>query len=210
LKKITLLAFVLLLARAAGADTYSNPDLEFTIQIPARFHPFPPPPGTLAAYATSDPAKGMPDELMTITRLGGTIGREHLKASDIPAQAKGIPFSNISVKTAKWKSFDIDVIAMQGAANGATMATRAAQVPLKREAIQITVGVPLAQEAKADATLSELLATADGPSNWLTQPERTQRMEEGYKRLGMTCGIVLGAAIVGVVVLVKFLRRKPA
>jgi len=63
------------------------------------------------------------------------------------------------------------------------MATRMAQVPLKGEAIQVGVAVPLGKEDLADALLSELLAGLDGSSNWLTDEEREDRLARNLGRL---------------------------
>src|SRR5271168_4125665 len=49
---------------------------------------------------------------------------------------------------------------------GKTLAGRSVQVPLRDEAIQIDLVVPLGKEGTADSLLAQFLSGLDGRSNW--------------------------------------------
>ena len=84
-------------------------------------------------------------------------------------QADGIKFD---LRREKWKSFDIEVL-VGVAQQEPGIAVLVAQVPLKRQAIQVAVTAPLARQAELLSLLRTLLASLDGPSNWLTDKERS-------------------------------------
>jgi hypothetical protein len=181
--------------------TFLDSTVGFKLEAPNRFIQFPIPVGSskvLAAFATSDPAAGVPDAAVGITRPGCLIGREHLQVSKLPAN---IPVHEAKVYTTRWKTFKVDVIAGRQKVEKATLAVRMAQIPLKPEAIQVVVAVPVEQEAKADGILQEFLANLDGPSNWLTDEDRSER-------LGYIVGMVIMLAAVGGYFLMRRKRMK--
>ena len=186
MRQITCAILVVFAALETRADarTISNAELNFTLVVPDRLKPLAPPrpgmgPDTVAAFATSDQSHGLPDATVSITRMHGVIGREHLDPSKTPVPG----VAGARVRQQKWKTFDIDVIEGEVARGNVHMATRMAQVPLKGEAIQVGVAVPLGKEDLADALLSELLAGLDGSSNWLTDEEREDRLARNLGRL---------------------------
>ena len=86
MRRITYAVLVLLAALVGHVDarTVKNAELNYTLVVPDRLQQITPQAGMVDAFATSDPSKGMPDAVVTITRLHGTLGREHLDASKTP------------------------------------------------------------------------------------------------------------------------------
>jgi hypothetical protein len=179
-------ALGLLYGATARAEVIRDEALGFTLTVPEGFADYPPGrqlSGTLYAYATGEP--GTDDFTMIgIKPMGGTIGREPLPASELP-QAEGIKFD---LRREKWKSFDIDVM-VGVTTQGLGAAVVIAQVPLKRQAIQVAVTAPDARQADLLPLLRSLLASLDGPSNWLTDAERSRRAGTVIGGLAVVLGL---------------------
>src|SRR3982750_3057335 len=76
--------------------------------------------------------------ILCIQRMHATLGREHLKTSDLPSTSQ--------LMVVRWNGLDIDAIrtdTVQPAGTPLTVYT--AQVPLRKEAIQIVVAGPRAR-----------------------------------------------------------------
>jgi len=170
---IAIAAAGLLGATAARAEVIRDAKLGFTLTLPPGFVDFPAgrtQPGTVYSYIKGDP--GSDDyAIVAIIPMGGTIGREPLTSAGLP-HADGVQFS---LGRDKWKSFDVDVMVGVARQENVSILVRIAQVPLKREAIQVAVTGPEARRAELTALLQTLLASLDGESNWLTNSERAYR-----------------------------------
>jgi hypothetical protein len=181
----------LLCGTAARAEIIEDTHLAFTLTLPPGFVDYPPgkaQPGTVYSYIRGTP--GTDDfAIVTVQPMGGTIGREPLDPKGLP-RADGIEFS---LRRGKWKSFDIDVISSVAHQGGAAVFAQVAQVPLKREAIQLALVGPLERRAELTALLPALLAALDGPSNWLTTEERSFR-------LGKAAAYLVALIVVGLVI----------
>jgi hypothetical protein len=185
------------------ARTIKNVELGYTLVVPDRFQPITPQAGMVDAFATSDPSQGMPDAIVSISRLHGTIGRDHLDPSKTPIPG----VSDVHVRQQRWKTFDVDVIEGQVVQGDVRLAIRGVQVPLKREAIQLNIAVLPGKEAQADALLSELLTGLDGPTNWLTDEERGERLGSGIVKMAFFGGLLIGGLVTGFRALKKRRRR---
>ncbi len=131
--------------------------------------------------------------VVSIQDLGGAIGREDLsKRNTLPA--------NATIEKIPWKSFQIDLFRILEGKNGVSVITFNAQVPLKPHAIQISVVGPAEQEAELRKQIQDIVASVDGPSNWLTKDERIDRVAYGIGRL-------VGAACVLLVIIVLAVRK---
>lgn len=131
--------------------------------------------------------------ILCIQRMHATMGRERLKQADLPPQVRLIAM--------KWKGFEIDGIRTDTVQAGFPVAAYAAQVPLKPEAIQIIVGGPRDQGARAEAVLTSVLGSLDGETNWLSATQRAGRM-------GTIVGWIVGIGIGVVVVRMVVARRR--
>jgi hypothetical protein len=179
-------ALGLLSAATARAEVIRDEALGFTLTVPEGFVDYPPgreQQGTPYAYVKGQP--GTTDfTIIGVKPMGGTIGREPLPASELP-QADGIKFD---LRREKWKSFDIEVL-VGVAQQEPGIAVLVAQVPLKRQAIQLAVTSPLARQAELLPLLRSLLASLDGPSNWLTDRERSLRAGKAIGGLAVMLGL---------------------
>ncbi len=160
------------LAGTAEARTIKNAELNYTLVVPDSLKEVTPYPGMVATFVRSDPARGIPDLVVSIKRMHGVLGRKHFDPSKAPIPG----VSGARVRQQKWKGFDIDVLEGEVSQGGVYMSLRGAEIPLKTEAIQLGVFVPVGKEAEADALLSELLAGLDGPSNWLTDEQWSEQI----------------------------------
>ena len=190
--RLALLVLVGLGETAAGAAVIRDEKLGFTLTMPDGFVDFPAgkaEPGTAYAYLKGTP--GTDDyAIVTIKPMGGVIGREALERKDLP-KIEGIKFD---LRREKWKSFEIDVMVGTARQEGVGVYVAVAQVPLEREAIELVVAGPEARRADVLALLHTLLASLDGPSNWLTDGERSYRLG---KVAGMVSGVVVALAFAG-------------
>src|SRR5258706_5373565 len=77
-----------------------------------------------------------------VKRLRGTIGREPLKVSDFPPGFNGSWFKTT------WQGFEVDGFEVPESRNGNSFVTFNVQIPLMREAIQISVFGPAARQGE--------------------------------------------------------------
>jgi hypothetical protein len=122
--------------------------------------------------------------VLCVQRMRGTIGQERMKPGDVPPASQLVTF--------KWKNFDLDGVRTDTAQGGSPMTVFAAQVPLRREAVQLIVAGPRDQSARAQAILASTLVTLEGETNWLTSTERAGRFGNivGWV-LGIGAGVLL-------------------
>jgi hypothetical protein len=131
--------------------------------------------------------------ILCVQRMHATLGREHLKASDLPATSR--------LMTVRWNGLDIDAIRTDTGHAGAPLTVYTAQVPLRKEAIQVVVAGPTTRANESLATLNSVLGSLKGETNWLSSTERAGR-------LGTIAGWVAGIAIGLLIVRMVVTRRK--
>ncbi len=164
----------------------SNAQLGYRFPVPQGFEPF--------AAGRSQPdvldcwtdAAGL---VLCVQRMRGTLGQEHLRASDLPRGTR--------LSTMKWKGFDIDLIRTDTVESGSPVVIYAVQVPLRPEAIQLVLAGPSAQASGGEAILASVLAGLEGQTNWLSSSERAGRLGT---IVGWIVGIAIGILIVRMVV----------
>src|SRR6267154_2058825 len=125
-----LLHAVLLALQAAG-----NADLGYVMSLPDGFGAIP---AEFAGGRAGDAVGCWAGEgsqsnqgaiVLCVQRMHATLGREHLKPSDLPARSQLV--------TVRWNGLDIDAIRTDTAQTGAAITVYTAQVPLRKEAIQV-------------------------------------------------------------------------
>jgi uncharacterized protein with PQ loop repeat len=123
-------------------------------------------------------------EMIVLQDLGKPMGREDIaSASDIP--------QNASLEKRPWKGFDIDVFRVSEKINSVEFVTLNAQIPLKPHAIQLTVSGPASDEGKLRKDLNTIVASINGPSNWLTEEQRTESARGAENPLAMVVGLIV-------------------
>src|SRR6266511_4035176 len=105
--------------------------------------------------------------VLCVQRMHATLGREHLKSSDLPASSR--------LLTVRWPGLDIDAIRAETSQAGAPLTVYTAQVPLRREAIQVVVAGPGARAPEALTILNSVLGSLKGETNWLSSTDRAGR-----------------------------------
>jgi hypothetical protein len=127
--------------------------------------------------------------VLCVQRMHATLGREHLKSADLPARSQ--------VLTVRWHGLDIDAVRTDTAQAGTPITVYTAQVPLRKEAIQVVVARPSARATETLATLNSVLGSLKGETNWLSSTERAGRIGT---IVGWVIGIAIGVLIVRMVV----------
>ncbi|MBZ0136918.1 MAG: hypothetical protein K8I27_11150 [Planctomycetes bacterium] len=205
--RFILLSVLLLTAAVLSGQDINDMKYGFTARVPAGFNRMPPgrakiSASTIHAFYVGDLDDAEPDMVIGIEHLGGTIGRERLDTAGIPKPSG----AHITAETAVWKDFEVDVLVTYMTANGHEVFTMTAQIPLKREAIQVTIAAPRAREAEVRNHMRFMLENLDGESNWLNGKERVARLTEGLLKLGLFLAMVVG----GIILIVRSRKKRKA
>jgi hypothetical protein len=131
--------------------------------------------------------------VLCVQRMHATLGREHLKSSDLPAQSQ--------LMTVRWNGLDIDAIRTDTSQGGTAITIYTAQVPLRKEAIQLVAAGPSGRATEGLAILNSVLGSLKGETNWLSSTQRAGR-------LGTIVGWVIGIAIGFLIVRMIVTRRR--
>jgi hypothetical protein len=184
---------VMCMCASLAAQDINDTRYSFTARMPAGFQAWPssrrmPSASTIYCYYLGDLNDDQPEVVIGIEHLGGVIGREKLDGKSIPP---GLPTTNVSMETETWKEFEINVFSMQMNTNGYLVHGYSAQVPLKKEAIQINIAGLESRRAEIREYLRFVLANLDGESNWLTGSERIAKLAGGLLGLGLFVGFIV-------------------
>src|SRR2546425_8217888 len=189
-----LLPTVLLLVQAA-----SNADLGYVMSLPEGFVAIPAEfaggraGDVVGCWAGEGSQSNQGAFVLCVQRMHATLGREHLKPSDLPAKSQ--------LMTVRWNGLDIDAIRTDTAQTGAAITVYTAQVPLRKEAIQVVAAGPSARATETLAILNSVLGSLKGETNWLSSTERAGR-------LGTIVGWIIGIAIGLLIVRMVVTRRR--
>jgi hypothetical protein len=126
---------------------------------------------------------------LCLERMHTVLGRERLKPDDLTPGTE--------LMAVRWQGFDIDATKTDTVLSGPPIVVYRAQVPLKREAIRVIVAAPRAATAQAQATLTRVLGSLKGESNWPT----SERAERSGSIVGWILGIAIGLIVVRMVVI---------
>jgi len=173
---------------AVGRTQVKNAELGYTLTLPDGFTDFPEgrsQKDVVDCWTEATPVSANGAMVLCVQRMRGTLPREAMRQQDVPATTQVVSF--------KWKAFDINGLRTVTSQAGKPVFVLVAQVPLRREAVQLVVGGPADQETRAQTLLVATLATLEGETNWLTSSERAGR-------LGTAAGwwIGIGAAVIAV------------
>jgi hypothetical protein len=191
-KTLALALLVLSTITLIAGETISDPQLGFELTVPDGFIQDPSrAQGDIVYVFKREPAGDQKFEtLILVTRLKSYLGREKLDPKDVAARS-----SSVTLTTEKWKDFDIDVFRVPEEMDGMRWLTFNAQVPLKPKAIQIGVAGEAAREEELRMLLRRVLNNLDGPTNWLTNNERSERLATGITKLIIATSVLAGVSI---------------
>lgn len=200
-------ALLLLASESASAgQRIQNSQFGFELTVPDGFQPFAAAVRGDVIYAFHKPPAR--DErlgfFIVISRMKGLLGREKIGPEQLERFGKGV---TVHKEHWKLKGLDVDVFRVPESRDGFDVVTFNVQVPLKPEAIQITVSGDLADEAEAQRIVTELRSNLYGQSNWLTTAERVGRLITGLLQFTCCCIDPLIAIVVAVVVQMRKPKR---
>jgi hypothetical protein len=188
LKSIALgMTLALAAAPLFAGETVANQALGFRLSVPDGFVQDPTKAQGDIVFAFMRPPgpSDKANSAVMVSRMRGVIGREKIDPKLLAKAPK------VSLVPEKWKDFEIEVMRVPEEIGGVKVVTFNAQVPLKPEAIQISVVGEVARENELRSVLRTVLATLDGQTNWLTTDERINRGATGIAKMAITIAVLL-------------------
>jgi len=187
--------FFLLVAATAAQSQVRNAELGYSLTLPDGFTDFPEARSqkdVVDSWSEATPVSANGALVLLVVRMHGALPREAMRQEDIPANTQVVSF--------KWKGFDVSGLKTLTTQAGLPVFVLVAQVPLRREAVQLSVAGPADQKARGQAIMEATLASLEGETNWLTSTERAGR-------LGTIAGWWIGIAVAVIAVLAWRKRR---
>jgi len=188
----------LLMAATAVRSQVRNAELGYSLTPPEGFTDFPAARSqkdVVDAWSETAPASANGALVLLVARMHGTLPREAMRQEDVPA--------NTQVVSLKWKGFDVSGLKTLTTQAGQPVFVLVAQVPLRKEAVQLSVAGPEEQEARGQSIMEATLASLEGETSWLTSTERAGR-------LGTIAGWWIGIAVAAIAILAWRKRRARA
>jgi hypothetical protein len=145
-----------------GAERLQDAELFFSFDLPAGYQPVPPASVPKQfRYAYVKPIPGEAASAILVSFLGGTIlPSEHLRPEHLP------PGQGKTLTAFFWRGLPVDGIRVLEKTPQGEFVTFNVQLPLKRRAVQIGFGGPVAREAEIHTLAAHTLATLEGEPNW--------------------------------------------
>jgi len=188
----------LLVVATAGESQVRNAELGYSLTLPEGFTDFPEARSqkdVVDSWSEATPVSANGALVFLVVRMHGILPREAMRQEDVPANTQVVSF--------KWKGFDVSGLRTQASQEGKPVFVLVAQVPLRPEAVQLSVAGPADQETRGQAIMEATLASLEGETNWLTSTERAGR-------LGNIAGWWIGIAVAVIAVLAWRKRRARA
>jgi len=185
----------LLVVATAGEAQVRNAELGYSLTLPEGFTDFPEARSqkdVVDSWSEAAPVSANGALVFLVVRMHGILPREAMRQEDVPANTQVVSF--------KWKGFDVSGLRTQASQEGKPVFVLVAQVPLRPEAVQLSVAGPADQETRGQAIMEATLASLEGETNWLTSTERAGR-------LGTAAGWWIGIAVAVIAVLAWRKRR---
>lgn len=185
----------LLVATNTVAAQVRNAELGYTLALPEGFTEFPEARAqkdVVDAWSEATPASANGGLVLLVARMHGVLPREAMRQEDVPANTQVVSF--------KWKGFDVSGLKTLTTQAGQPVFVLVAQVPLRKEAVQLSIAGPADQAGRGQAILEATLASLEGETNWLTSTERAGR-------LGTAAGWWIGIAVAVIAILAWRKRR---
>ena len=172
----------------------TNSELGYRFTLPDGFAPFPAgrtQADILDCWTEPVAAAASGALVMCVQRMHAVLPREAMTQEDLHGAAQLVSY--------KWKGFDIQGLRTDTTQDGLQVSVFVAQVPLRKEAVQLVIAGPRDQASRMAAIMTSTLASLEGETNWLTSAERSSRLGQGV-------GVI--AAILILALVVRILRRR--
>jgi hypothetical protein len=197
--RVTPAVLLLSLVVATAAESQvRNAELGYTLTLPQGFTELPEARSqkdVVDAWTEATPTSPDGAVVLLVARLHGVLPREAMRQQDVPANTQVVSF--------KWKSFDVSGLKTLTSQAGKPVFVLVAQVPLRPEAVALSVAGPGDQETRGHTIMEATLASLEGETNWLTSSERAER-------LGRAAGLWIGIAVAAIAILAWRKRRAQA
>src|SRR2546430_16523985 len=171
MRVIPCLMLLLLASASAVQSQVRNAELGYSLALPEGFTEFPEARAqkdVVDAWSETAPVSANGAMVLLVARMHGSLPREAMRQEDVPANTQVVSF--------KWKGFDVSGLKTQASQEGKPVFVLLAQVPLRREAVQLSVAGPADQAARGQAIMEATLASLEGETNWLSSTERAGRL----------------------------------
>src|SRR6059058_3420059 len=154
MRVIPCLMLLLLASASAVQAQVRNAELGYSLALPEGFTDFPEARAqkdVVDAWSETAPASANGALVLLVARMHGVLPREAMRQEDVPANTQVVSF--------KWKGFDVGGLKTQA---GQPVFVLVAQVPLRKEAVQLSVAGPADQVGRGQSILEATLASLEG------------------------------------------------
>src|SRR2546421_4661819 len=127
----------LLEAATAAESQVRNAELGYSLILPEGFTDFPAARSQkdiVESWSEATPVSAGGPLVLLVARMHGTLSREAMRQEDVPANTQVVSF--------KWKGFDVSGLKTLTTQAGQPVFVLVAQVPLRKEAVQLSVAGP--------------------------------------------------------------------
>lgn len=180
-----------------GASEYSNRELGFRMRVPDDFEDVSSaarPKGALFMKAKFNRDKSV-SRLMNVQDLGEVI-RQDADLSTLKRHS-----GNVGQEKMRWRDLDVDVFCVTEGEAGLVYVSLNAQVPLRTRGIQVSLSARKTEERALRQEMEKLLNGIEGPSNWVSDGERSAMKSSETFRAAVTVTalvVLVGAALWGI------------
>src|SRR5438046_9492021 len=163
MRVIPCLMLLLLRSAAAVQSQVRNPELGYSLIRPEGFTDCPAARSQkdiVESWSEATPVSAGGPLMLLVARMHGTLSREAMRQEDVPANTQVVSF--------KWKGFDVSGLKTLTTQAGQSVFVLVAQVPLRKEAVQLSVARSEEQEVLGHAIMAAAHASLDAENDWLT------------------------------------------
>jgi len=188
------------------AETISDPDLEFTLELSEEFQQRPDlvnaSPDIAHAFEFGAATEDEIAVILLIQKMGGTIRQKRTEMKHMPEGFQGKLF------TTEWHGFQVNAFEVPETVNGVKTITYNVQIPLKDEAIQVMLFGRADDTETLKPLLRQILDGLEGESNWSSSTiPSTLAFSENYGTVLLS--VAIGGIVLGVVALWFISHRTP-
>ena len=211
---VMILAGILVSTTSHARELVDN-TLGFRITIPDEYQDFPAGknrPVVLYSFLRPSPT-GEKNVNIVIESMNRTIVREPMPAKALESVRAMFPEgSTASICRRKWKGYTVEGVEGIIPYGKIKVISRQVQIPLRRDAIQITVAGPETADQEIAEALDRLLISLQGESNWDLEPGRKlgtgERIVSGVKALFWLAVTIAIAALIAKAITSAFRKKK--